>query len=342
MSNISSHTCLLSLAVVASISLLGCKQDICFCGQDDFVEQPADSTSNDKEPVTPVNPGTDPDDDDPTPVGPDPEEPEIPATIETRSYKVDDVEFKMIKVEPGTFLMGSQFTNSSEPNYVPTPPSTYVAYYAIEAPAHTVTLTEEYAMAQYEVTQELWVAVRGYTPSPWAVNGISGNDKWPATYISFTEIKWFLEDLNEKLHSTKQLPDNMQFVLPTEAQWEYAARGGKKAKQTLYAGSNYLGEVSNSSILNSPENVGKHAANELGLYDMSGNVFEFCSDYLGQYTSSSETDPTGPSSSSYGRVVRSGAFDSYAGFRRVAFRYYSNESQKREDLGFRLCLTYKK
>ena len=140
--------------------------------------------------------------------------------------------------------------------------------------------------------------------------------------------------------STNTIPTGKKFRLPTEAEWEYAARGGNKSKGYKYAGSNTIGDVawysSNSSSKTHP--VKQKAANELGLYDMSGNVYEWCQDWYGSYNSSVQTNPTGASSGSY-RVTRGGSWDYSAKCCRVSDRSNDVPSYRYNNgLGLRLAL----
>lgn len=225
------------------------------------------------------------------------------------------VTFKMIRVEPGTFQMGSNDGDSDE------------------KPVHSVTLTKAYYMGQTEVTQALWQAVMGQTPTSggnqwWSSSGLG--DDYPAYYISYTDCQEFLAKLNAMT--------GKQFRMPTEAEWEFAARGGTKSKGYTYAGSNTIGDVAwyteNSGSKTHP--VGQKQANELGLYDMSGNVWEWCADWYGSYTSGAQTDPTGPATGSP-RVSRGGSWYDNAACCRSAYR--GNHSPgTRSNVGFRLAL----
>ncbi len=233
------------------------------------------------------------------------------------------VTFKMIKVAAGTFQMGS---TSGESN---------------EKPVHSVTLTKNYYMGETEVTQALWYAVMGLSPtssgSSWSSTyGLSDNK--PAYYISYEDCEQFLAKLNQ-LTGTN-------FRFPTEAEWEYAAKGGSKSKGYTYAGSNTIGDVAwySGNAVGSgydptygTQEVKTKQPNELGLYDMSGNVWEWCYDWYGSYPSGAQTDPTGASSGSY-RVYRGGCWGDIAGLCRTARRANLTPSYRSDGVGFRLAL----
>ena len=191
-------------------------------------------------------------------------------------FTANGVSFKMIAVKGGTFQMGSDD-----------------GYNAV----HQVTLSDYY-IGETEVTQELWNAVMGSNPSYF-----TGNMQRPVEQVSWDDCQTFISKLNQLTGET--------FRLPTEAQWEYAARGGNQAQGRLYSGSNTIDNVawygSNSSSTTHP--VKTKASNELGIYDMSGNVWEWCSDWFGAHSSDAQTDPTGPATGSY-RVVRGGSWTS--------------------------------
>ena len=203
-----------------------------------------------------------------------------------------------------------------------------------EKPAHRVTLSDYY-IGQTEVTQALWEAVMGETPTSdgtqWETNFGLG-DNYPAYRISYDDVLSFISKLNKLTGRT--------FRMPTEAEWEYAARGGNKSKGYPYSGGNTLDNVGrywdNSSRKTHP--VAQKSANELGLYDMSGNVYEWCSDWYDTYSSSSQTNPTGPSTGS-NRVMRGGSWYSNATYCRVASRYYYSPSGRDKVIGVRLALS---
>lgn len=225
-------------------------------------------------------------------------------------YTVNGVSFKMIAVKGGTFTMGAtEEQTDANPN---------------EWPTHSVTLSDYY-IGETEVTQELWSAVMGSNPSHF-----TANIQRPVEQVSWDDCQTFISRLNELTGET--------FRLPTEAQWEYAARGGNQAQGRLYSGSNTIDDVAwywdNSSSTTHP--VKTKAPNELGIYDMSGNVWEWCSDWYGSYSSDAQTDPTGPSTGSY-RVFRGGSWDFYATHCRVAFRNCNSPTYSFNFLGLRLA-----
>lgn len=231
---------------------------------------------------------------------------------EKTSFTVNGVSFNMIAVKGGTFTMGATSEQGSDAR-------------DDEKPTHQVTLSD-YCIGETEVTQELWQAVMGSNPSYF-----TGNLQRPVEYVSWNDCQEFIKKLNQLTGKT--------FRLPTEAEWEYAARGGSQSQGYKYAGSNTIGDVawytSNSSSTTHP--VGQKQANELGLYDMSGNVCEWCQDWYGSYSSSSQTNPTGPSSGSI-RVGRGGSWLYYARYCRVSYRFYGTPTAGSNVLGFRLAL----
>ena len=229
-----------------------------------------------------------------------------------QTFTVNGVSFTMIAVEGSTFQMGATSEQGSDAD-------------SDEKPVHSVPLSDYY-IGETEVTQELWTAVMGNNPSYY-----SGNPKRPVERVSWNDCQEFIKKLNQLT--------GKNFRLPTEAEWEYAARGGKKSLGYKYSGSDIAGVVArydgNSS---STHDVKIKQANELGIYDMSGNVWEWCQDWYGSYNSGSQTNPTGPSSGSY-RVYRGGGWNDVARSRRVSYRYYSLPDGSRTDLGLRLSLS---
>ncbi len=226
-------------------------------------------------------------------------------------FNAGGVSFTMKPVEAGSFEMGS---------------SSY-------SPAHMVTITKDYYIGETEVTQALWTAVTGYYPTQSGVSWTSGygrGSNYPAYYISYNDVKSFLTQLNAMTGVT--------FRMPTEAEWEFAARGGTKSQGYTYSGSNTVSTVAWYSTYSSARTVKGKDANELGLYDMSGNVWEWCSDWYGSYSSYSQTDPTGPSSGNH-RVVRGGDYNDSSSQCTVASRDYWSEGTRYTYVGFRLALS---
>lgn len=217
----------------------------------------------------------------------------------------------MVKVEGSTFTMGATPEQGNDA-------------YEYERPAHQVTLSDYY-IGRYEVTQKEWQAVMGDNPSKFY------GDNLPVDYVSWNDCQDFINKLNQLT--------GLKFRLPTEAEWEFAARGGKQSKSYKYSGSdnakNIAWYVKNSG--SKPHQVGTKEPNELGIYDMSGNVGEWCGDWYGRYSSSAQTNPTGPSSGSF-RVLRGGSWPSYAGSCRVSYRYNGNPSRRSSSHGFRVVL----
>lgn len=216
----------------------------------------------------------------------------------------------MVYVQGGTFMMGATSEQGSDAA-------------GDEKPAHQVTLSA-FSIGQYEVTQEEWQAVMGSNPSNF--NG----PKRPVGNVSWNDCQEFIRKLNAMT--------GKHFRLPTEAEWEYAARGGNRSQGYKYSGSNNLNSVAwyadNSG--NTTHDVGLKSPNELGIYDMSGNVREWCQDWYGSYSSSSQTNPTGPSSGS-SRVFRGGSWSNLARGCRVSLRSNFNPGNRYGYLGLRLA-----
>ena len=230
---------------------------------------------------------------------------------DTKTIEVNGVSFTMVKVEGGTFMMGA------------TPEQGEDAF-DNERPVHQVSL-DDYYIGQTQVTQALWQAVMGMNPSKF-----KGKNN-PVECVSWYVCREFVKKLSEKT--------GCRFRLPTEAQWEYAARGGNKSKGYKYAGSNDLDAVAwydgNSSGQTHP--VAQKAPNELGLYDMSGNVYEMCADWIGRYSEQRQHNPTGPASESF-QVLRGGSWFNYARLCRVSFRHIYFPDSRYNLIGLRLVL----
>lgn len=224
----------------------------------------------------------------------------------------DGINIEMIKVEAGTFMMGAT-KEVKEP-------------YKIELPAHEVLLTEDYYIGKYEVTQALWNVVMD---SKYSTND---GDLLPKNYVSWNDCQEFIEKLNKIT--------GLKFRLPTEAEWEYAARGGKKSKRYLYSGSNNVLDVAwydgNSSNKRHP--VGTKQANELGIFDMGGNVSEWCQDLWGQYQNDSQINPLG-SSAGTKHVLRGGNYFFDIRICYLSYRMFAESNYKNAFNGFRLALS---
>ena len=229
-----------------------------------------------------------------------------------KRFTINGVSFNMIHVEGGSFLMGTQ-EEWCEGN-------------AHEHPLHRVTLDSFY-IAETEVTQELWEAVMGNNPS------FSQGLHQPVESVTWNDCQDFINKLNTLT--------SMAFRLPTEAEWEYAARGGCKSKGYMYSGSNDLNEVGwywgNYDI--TTHVVATRKPNELGIYDMSGNIYEWCQDWYGDYNSHSQINPQGPSEGLY-HVCRGGCMYLLGYNCRVSDRGLSNPDRFKTCIGLRLALSY--
>lgn len=218
----------------------------------------------------------------------------------------------MVYVAGGTFTMGGTSEQSSDA-------------YDDEKPTHSVTLSSYY-ICKYEVTQALWRAVMGSNPSNFK------GDNLPVENVSWNDCQTFINRLNSNT--------GRNFRLPTEAEWEFAARGGNYSRHYKYSGSNYISDVAwyDGNSGNRTHPIGTKQANELGLYDMSGNVYEWCSDWYGSYSSYSQNDPTGPNSGS-DRVLRGGSWSGNARNCRSSGRIIITPGARDDGLGLRLVLS---
>ncbi len=215
---------------------------------------------------------------------------------------------EMVFVDGGTFMMGS---NSGEDD---------------EKPVHEVTLSSYY-IGKYEVTQAQWRAVMGNNPSYF-----QNCDDCPVEQVSWNDIQGYIQKLNAQT--------GKQYRLPTEAEWEYAARGGNKSRNYTFSGSDDINSVAwyDGNSGDKTHKVGGKQYNELGIYDMSGNVWEWCADWYGNYSSARATNPKGPSSGE-SRLLRGGSWYGNALFCRYAFRFRSNPDGRSLNRGFRLVFS---
>ena len=222
------------------------------------------------------------------------------------------INIEMVKVEAGSFDMGAT-PEMENPD-------------ASEKPVHRVTLTNNYYIGKYEVTQALWQAVMGNNPSYF-----KGEDL-PVEQVSWNDCQDFISKLNAMT--------GKKFRLPSEAEWEYAARGGKKSRGYQYSGSNTLGDVAwyEGNSGSKTHAVGTKQPNELGIYDMTGNVYEWCQDWYGSYSSSPQTNPIGAVSGS-SRVDRGGSWFFTAKHCRSSYRFNLTPGYRLNFLGLRLVLS---
>jgi formylglycine-generating enzyme required for sulfatase activity len=233
--------------------------------------------------------------------------------FKNETFTVGGVKFDMVAVEGGTFTMGGVAQNGGKVR-------------DDELPLHEVTL-DSFKIGKLEVTQALWEAVMGYVPY-----GNQGPD-YPIGNVSWYDVQAFLRQLNALT--------GRKFRLPTEAEWEYAARGGKKSRGFAFAGSPYpqgVAQYGYDDMRTRP--VARYSPNELGLYDMSGNVWEWCQDRPAPYENMAQTNPTGPVDSALGdlRVMRGGSVATTSDKCRVSNRNEFHASQFRTTIGFRLVL----
>ena len=233
------------------------------------------------------------------------------------TFTVNGVTFSMVPVEGGTFLMGS--------------PATQTGSRTNERPQHFVTLSS-YKIGQTEVTQELWTAVMGSNPS-----GFQGDPQRPVDNVSWEMCQEFIDSLNSLT--------GMNFRFPTEAEWEFAARGGNLSQGYVFAGGNTIKTLAwyTSNSENTTHPVAQKTPNELGIYDMSGNVNEWCADWYVNYEwyTSNFTqpivNPTGPETGSY-KMYRGGGWNDVAANCRSAYRYMQSVTIRRDFMGLRLAL----
>ena len=241
------------------------------------------------------------------------ETPLLPASQTVSIPVKDNISIEMVRIEAGTFTMGATPEMKEPLDW--------------EKPAHQVTLSNDYYIGKYEVTQALWQAVMGYNPS-----NFKGDDL-PVENVSWNVCQLFISKLNSMT--------GRMFRLPTEAEWEYAARGGNKSNGCQYSGSNNISDIAwceGYSKESQTHPVGSKMPNELGIYDMNGNVYEWCQDWYYIYSSSPQTNPKGTSKAA-GRVCRGGSWCDSAWSCRLSSRnidspeYYDNEH------GLRLVLS---
>ena len=229
--------------------------------------------------------------------------------------------FNMATVVGGKFNMGAQSKNSYDDNYDSDA-------YSDEDPVHAVTL-KSFLIGSTVVTQKLWYVVLGNYPTLTSANGLG--DDYPVYNVSYTQCQQFISKLNSLT--------GKKFRLPTEAEWEYAARGGANDSNFKYSGSAVIGKVAwyDANSSGKLHKVAEKEANELNIYDMSGNVWEWCSDWYANYSIKDQTSPTGPSTGTL-RVIRGGCYSDTAAECRVSVRSNAAESSTLPTIGFRLVM----
>ena len=236
---------------------------------------------------------------------------EVPAIFSDGVLTIKGVRYEMVWVRGGTFRMGATSEQGSDAE-------------SDEKPVHSVTLSGYY-IGKTEVTQKLWKIVMGNNPS-----GFTG-DELPVERVSWNDCHEFIRKLNALT--------GQNFRLPTETEWEFACRGGNNSRGYKYSGSNYIDNVAwywdNSGGKTHP--VATKSPNELGIYDMSGNVDEWCNDWYGGYTSGRQTNPKGSYDGSY-RVCRGGDWVDHTWSCRSSARSRNYSPWRGDHLGLRLAL----
>ena len=222
------------------------------------------------------------------------------------------VSLELVGIPPGEFVMGS--------------PSSEAHRYDNEGPQHRVQITQGFWMGKYEVTQAQWQSVMGNNPR-W----FTGDGKLPVEQVSWDDCQEFVKKLSQRVGGT--------FRLPTEAEWEYACRAGSSTAYCFGDDESRLGDYAwyDENSGNETHPVGQKKPNAWGLYDMHGNVYEWCGDWFGDYPSGAVTDPTGPSSGSR-RVVRGGGWNGGPWICRSADRIRSSPVYRYDLHGFRVAL----
>ena len=242
-------------------------------------------------------------------------------------------QLEMVWIAPGAFTMGSP-QNEIDQLYIDADWDT--DSFSDEGPQHEVVISEGFYLGKYELTQGQWEAVMGSNPSKY-----KGANR-PVEQVSWYDVQFFVQELN-------QFAGSSVYRLPTEAEWEYACRAGTATRWSSgddesqltdyawYGGNNSFSGVYMQDTLGTKD-VGTKLPNPWGLYDMHGNVDEWCQDWYGAYSNRSQVDPTGPATGSY-RVYRGGGFLDDAIYVRSASRYMDLPGESYNYVGFRLLRT---
>ena len=248
------------------------------------------------------------------------------AALQDETFTVNGISFTMVGVQGGTYMMGGTDEQGTDAS-------------SLEKPVHEVTLSDYY-IGQTEVTQALWAAVMGTNPSYFtSAKGYGDNVNRPVESVTWDDCNNFIARLSELT--------GRQFRMPTEAEWQYAARGGNKTQGHKYAGGDVIDDVAWYRVNsfdqgNKSPDYGTHAVatkapNELGLYDMSGNVNEWCSDWYGSYTEDAQNNPSGPETGT-SRMCPGGSWGSQAAYCRVSYRARYAPTMKSNIIGLRLVM----
>ena len=223
------------------------------------------------------------------------------------SFSVDGISYEMVHIPQGTFMMGSRIENNS------------YSTFSMDKPAHRVTL-RAFSIGKTEVTQSLWQTIMGSNPS------INQGPDLPVENVSWDDCQLFIQRLNKRCETN--------FRLPTEAEWEYAADCCNGELADTYSGTRQLIEVANIGTCTIA--CGSKLPSSIGLYDMTGNVAEWCQDYIKRYTFTEEVNPAG-STRGFLRVIRGGAFSDEPSLLRNSHRYYMKQEESSPKVGLRLA-----
>ncbi|KPK48348.1 MAG: hypothetical protein AMK72_07195 [Planctomycetes bacterium SM23_25] len=256
----------------------------------------------------------------------------------------NSVGMRFVLIPPGTFLMGSR-DSAAEVARRCAMPNAQAGWFYDEHPRHKVTLTRAFYMTVHEVTKASYRTVfppkpaRGKDKKKAETPGEPKDANDPATEVSWSDAEKFCKQLSSR--------DKRQYSLPTEAQWEYACRAGTETPFTFgetistdqanYHGDYIYGSGRKGKHRGKPLPVGSLSPSAWGLYDMHGNVSEWCADRYGEYDSAAATDPQGPDKKGNERVLRGGSWRSYPGACRSAFRHRREAGSRSDNIGFRVC-----